>query len=184
MSGRPDAEERARLAGGLGVLLRSLRTERGLSVRGLAARAAVSPGMVTMLEAGERRPRASLLGALAYGLDPDDPAPTRAALVAAAGESLADDTGRSLRRRRRRMVRGVQSGAVVLPSEVRARVEAHTAADEAYAAALRLLADSDAGQLQEADRLLAEARRLRERAGPPVVVEAGGRRLAYGLRFP
>ena len=185
-SGRPGPTEQIRLAAELGPLLRSLRDGRGLSLRALAARAAVSPGALAMLEAGQRRPRAALLGALAYGLAPEDPKPVLALLAAAAGPSLRQDTPGSLRRRRRRMLEGVRTGAVELPPSVRDRLEAHRAADDAYAAAMALTRHPAAGerQVREGRRLLDEARRLRERAGPPVVVEVGGARIVHGWRFP
>lgn len=186
--GRPGEAERAALAGGFGRLLRELRTRQRLTMHALAARAACSAGMVAMLETGQRRPRASMLGALAYGLVPDEPGPVLEALRAAAGESVREDTDRSRRARRRRMVRGVQAGVVVLPAAVQGRVDAHAAADEAYAAALRLLAGpgarADVQVLREARGLLAEARRLRELAGLPVLVDAGGKRFGYGWAFP
>lgn len=105
----PSAEERERLAATLGVLLRSLRAERGLSQRVLAARSTVNRTTIERLEMGQRRPRPSLLRALAYGLDHLEPAVIAERLIEAAGESLRPDTAAGLRRRARRMERAVTS---------------------------------------------------------------------------
>jgi transcriptional regulator with XRE-family HTH domain len=97
----PGPDERARLAGTLGEVLRGLRAERGLSTRRLAVRAAVARSTILRLESGERRPRPSLLQAVAYGLDHKDPGPLAALLMTAAGASVRPDTAAALRRRRR-----------------------------------------------------------------------------------
>ena len=151
----------------------------------LANRAAVALSTISRLEHGLMRPRASLLGLIAYALDPDDPAPIRDQLVAATGTSLAPEGRLTARGRARRVARGVANGDVPLPTEVRERIAAHEAADEAHAAATRLLARADdPTALAEAGRLLEEARRLRAVAGPPVVVQAGARRVVYGWSAP
>lgn len=101
-NGRPGPDETARLAATFGALLRRLRTERGLSIRGLAARAVVAHTTVLRLESGERRPRPVVITALANALDPDAPEPVREALTGAAGASLRPDTPRGVRAHHRR----------------------------------------------------------------------------------
>mgnify|MGYP002623813889 CR=1 FL=1 len=101
----PTPGEQARLAASLGAELRALRAERGLTVSALAERAAAHPSTIARLEAGERRPRLSMLAALAYGLDPARVGEITARLAAAAGPSLRPDTEGSIRRRARRMER-------------------------------------------------------------------------------
>ena len=184
-TGRPDAQESARLAATFGTVLRGLREERGMSALDLASRSMVTQRMIRMLEAGQRRPRPALLGALAYGLAPEDPRPVHDLLIAAAGPSLREDTPPSLRRRRRRMRAGIRAGVVELPPSVRERLEAHAAADDAFAAAMASVRRAASGpQARDSVRLLGEARRLRELAGPPVAVEAGATRTVHGWRFP
>lgn len=100
---KPDDVERGRLAVSLGGLLRSMRVERGLSTRQLAARSTVARSTITRLEAGERRPRPALLAALAYGLDHEHPDPLAQALQEAAGPSLTPDSPQAARRRTRRV---------------------------------------------------------------------------------
>lgn len=101
----PTPAERERLAATLGATLRALRAEYGLSVARLAERAAAHPSTVARLEAGERRPRPSMLASLAYAFDPARAAEIAARLVEAAGPSLRPDTEGSIRRRARRMER-------------------------------------------------------------------------------
>ncbi|MFW5415712.1 helix-turn-helix domain-containing protein [Nocardiopsis sp. CNT-189] len=90
------------MAATFGALLRRLRTQRGLSVRGLANRAVLAASTVSRLERGRRRPRPVVLAALARGLAPADPEPVREVLAAAAGASLRPDTEAGVRAHRRR----------------------------------------------------------------------------------
>ncbi|MDE3725337.1 helix-turn-helix domain-containing protein [Nocardiopsis sp. N85] len=104
----PDQDEAAHLAATFGATLRRLRTDRGLSVRGLASRAMVAHTTVLRLEAGLRRPRPVIIEALANALDPHDPEPAREALTRAAGGSLRPDTERGVRAHHRRVWKVVE----------------------------------------------------------------------------
>ncbi|MBF8187309.1 helix-turn-helix domain-containing protein [Nonomuraea sp. K274] len=99
----PEGVERERLAATLGAVLRSLRAAYGVGTRPLARRSTVARSTIQRLEAGQRRPRRSVLAALAYGLDPGRVQELTEALCAAAGPSLRDDTAGGLRRRERRL---------------------------------------------------------------------------------
>lgn len=55
----------------LGALVRLLRAERDMGVSELARRSMCARSTVQRLEAGKLRPRPSLLGYVAWGLDPD-----------------------------------------------------------------------------------------------------------------
>ncbi len=101
---RTSEAERAELAAGVGALLRTARVEAGLSVRGLAAASACASSSVSRLERGLRRPRPSMLAALAGVLDPGG-TQLRERLVSAAGRHLREDTAAGLRARRRRVRR-------------------------------------------------------------------------------
>lgn len=98
----PGHAERDRLVATLGAVLRALRTEYGLGTRPLARRSTVARSTIQRLEAGERRPRRSILAALAYGFDPDRAEQLAAMLCEAAGPSLREDTTGGLRMRERR----------------------------------------------------------------------------------
>jgi transcriptional regulator with XRE-family HTH domain len=69
--------------------LRQLRFERGLTVRGLAARAGLSAATVSRLETGERRLTVAHVGRLAHALDVDP-----AALLGPAGATPPARDGR------------------------------------------------------------------------------------------
>lgn len=179
-----DDATRDQLAATIGATLRSHRTARGLSYRATATRAGCSPPTVVRVERGTIRPRPSLLGALAYALDPDNPAPIAESLRSAAGDLLAPDTPASARRRARRVLAGLDAGTVPLPPSIVQRLTLHQRADAMRHRAHRLLnARSTLAQLAEADRLLTEADRLRETAGPPLTVRLGRRvvRAGWGL---
>ncbi|BCV23812.1 helix-turn-helix domain-containing protein [Gelria sp. Kuro-4] len=83
---------------GLGLRLRELREERGLSQAELAARAGVSPGLVGQVERGEVQPSLATLEGLAAGLGvspchlirEEDPAALYARLSPCVRELLAD----------------------------------------------------------------------------------------------
>lgn len=110
LAGVPGPQEAERLRTTLGALIRTLRTEAGISTRALAARSAVARSTITRLEAGQRRPRPAMLAALAHGLDPDRATEFAHRLEAAAGESLRPDTEggtRRIARRRQRRLREV-----------------------------------------------------------------------------
>jgi transcriptional regulator with XRE-family HTH domain len=73
----------------LAARLRELRTERGLTLDGLAARSGVSRSMISLVERGESSPTASLLDRLAAGLGV-----TLAALFAEGGRTGASPLAR------------------------------------------------------------------------------------------
>lgn len=100
----PDGVERDRLVATLGAALRSMRLAYDVGTRPLARRSTVARSTIQRLEAGQRRPRRSVLAALAYGLDPGRADQLAAALCDAAGDSLREDTAGGLRRRERRRV--------------------------------------------------------------------------------
>jgi transcriptional regulator with XRE-family HTH domain len=188
VTSRPGLAEREHLAGSLGVLLRELRTEHGMGTRLLARRAAVARSTITRLEAGERRPRRSLLAGIAYGLNPDDPTPITEALAAAAGESLVPEGPWSEQRRRRAMDRAVLSGAAPLPGGLAESLALHRQADDAYRRALKMFdepgAYDDVRKLEEIMRLMDLARTLGAQAGPPIILQIGRRRISAGFSHP
>lgn len=116
-------------------------------------------------EAGVMRPRRVTVGALAYGLDPDDPERRQrivAALIAAAGGegALAADGGWR-RYRKRRFERGMLNGSVPLPSDIAHRLAMHQRASalrrQAYALLERPDALDDGDILDRSSALLCEA---------------------------
>jgi len=116
ISGRPDQEEQARLAATVGAALRAVRRERGLSLRDLERRSGVNRSTITRLERGLRRPRASVLGWLAWGLvGPDNAEQVKNGLCSAAGESLVAESRWSERSHARRAWRRVQAGGMEVP---------------------------------------------------------------------
>jgi transcriptional regulator with XRE-family HTH domain len=188
VTSRPDPDERERLAATLGALLSSLRLERGMGTRLLARRAAVARSTIRRLEAGERRPRRSLLAGIAYGLCPDDPPPIIDALAAAAGDSLVPESSWSERRRRRAIDQAILSGASPLPESIGVPLALHQRADALYQQALSMFDEpgalDDGRKLAEITRLMDRARALGEEAGPPLVLHIGGRRISAGFRHP
>jgi Helix-turn-helix len=116
ISGRPDREEQEFLAAGVGAALRALRREHGLSIRDLERQSGVTRVMISYLERGLRRPRASVLGWLAWGLvGPDRAEGVKAALCNAAGTALVAESRWSERSHARRAWRQLQAGALQPP---------------------------------------------------------------------
>ena len=116
ISGRPDQEEQEYLAAGVGAQLRALRKERGLSLRDVERRSGVNRSMISRLERGLRRPRASTLGWLSWGIaGPDGAEGVKAGLCAAAGDSLVAESRWSERSHARRAWRRLQEGGMELP---------------------------------------------------------------------
>lgn len=156
-----------------------------MGTRRLAERAACARSTVTRLERGERRPRASLLAHLAYAMNPDDPEPLRDVLIAAAGGSLVPESEWSQRRRNRAINAGVLAGEVPLPGHIAQGLALHGRADAARRQAFALTDDpaswDDAEVLELASRLLEESTRLREQAGPPIIMYVGGREFRAGF---
>lgn len=185
---RPNPAERERLAATLGVLLWQLRMERGMGTRLLARRSAVTRNTIRRLEAGERRPRRSLLAGIGYGLNPDDPKPITDALAAAAGNSLVPEGPWSERRRRRAMDRAILSGAAPLRSDLAKRLALHRSADRAWWAALKLIDGpvgwGDDAAVREAHRLLTLSHALRDQAGPPITIHVGRHQIRAGFYAP
>lgn len=134
----------------LGVLLAELRTERGLSVSGLARRAAVDRRTVQRIERAARRPRPSMLWALAWGLDPDDADELYRRLVAAAVPVVQPDTPASRHARARRMATGWRAGDVPMPAAIERRARL-AAASRAMMSARHSLAGLMAGPLTVAE---------------------------------
>lgn len=109
----PSAEVQARLRGSVGVELRALRAEFGVSQWRLSARAGVARSTVERLESGRRRPTASMLASLVVAAPwsvpprPEAPHAEQVAwlwrLIVAAGPDLVAETPGGLRRRSRRL---------------------------------------------------------------------------------
>jgi transcriptional regulator with XRE-family HTH domain len=111
-TGTPDADEQRELAATVGALVRAVRTASGLSQAALADRMGAACSTVERLEAGQRRPTASLLASVVVAAGRTSPprppdrqaeARTVAQLLDAAGVSLVADTPGGLRRRERRL---------------------------------------------------------------------------------
>lgn len=156
-----------------------------MGTRRLAARSAVSRSTITRLEAGERRPRASLLGNIAYGLNPDDPAPVKAELVAAAGGSLARESDWSRRARRRALDAAILAGRSPLPERIARPLALHQQADAAHRRAMTLTERpgvwDDAELMEEISRLLKMSHDLSDQAGPPLTVRIGSHEIRAGF---
>jgi transcriptional regulator with XRE-family HTH domain len=174
---------------GFGAELRRLRLDAGLGTRRLAARSGLSRKSVQYFEAGVMRPRRVTVGALGYGLDPDDPARRKrivAALIAAAGgeDALAAD-GRWRRYRKRRFELGLLNGSVPWPAEVARRFTALQRADALRRQASNLLdrpgALDDASALDRVTALLDEARRLSDIGGGLISLRIGNRVIRAGF---
>lgn len=184
-SGRLDRSQSAQLAASLGVVLRELRIERGLSTRKLAAYSGVARSTVTRLEAGQRRPRRSLLANLAYGLSPDNPTPIIATLVCAAGDFLASESPWSERMHHRRLEQAILSGRAKLPDRIAKPLALHQAADNSWREAMALLDEpgalNNAAILDRVDHLLTVCRRAREQAGSALTVRIGSHEIKAGF---
>jgi transcriptional regulator with XRE-family HTH domain len=172
----------------LGALVRAERLSRGLGTRRLAIRASVARSTVQRLEAGQLRPRRSLLSALALGLDADEQRALLVRFIAAAGgeDALAED-GRWPHYRRRRHELGILAGTTPLPAALDRGLKLHRQAEALTRRSLAILDEPGAlegiRRLDEAHRLHVEADRLRGQAGPPVVLHVGGRRISVGFTF-
>jgi hypothetical protein len=170
---------------GVAALARGLRLGAGLSQRGLARRSAVAKSTITRLEAGQLKPRASLLSAVALGINPDRQRELAAELAAAAGDAIKAEGEGWWRYRQRRLERGILAGTTPLPATLETALRLHRAADVAWSSAMALLhLPETVESLREADRLFGEAARLRAQAGPPVSVRVGKRRITGGMRYP
>lgn len=115
VTGRPEAAEQAVIAAGVGALLRQLRTERRMSVRDLEARSGVTRSTISRVEHGLRRPRRSMLGWLAWGLDAENVVPLTRQLAAAAGDSLIAESRWSQRTHARQAADALRRGTLPVP---------------------------------------------------------------------
>lgn len=177
---QPGAEERAVLVATFGAELRAARLGAELSMRQLTVRAGVAKSSISQLEAGLRRPRRSMVHALADGIEREAPdvgyaERLAARLIEAAGSSIREDTPASLvmrRRRRRRAGLAVYRVAQKVTALDRASmdtfVESCHALDVSVIAASTAPGASLAEMQREADmltvveRLLGRSRSLRE----------------------
>ena len=117
VSGRPDQEEQQFLAAGVGAALRSLRRAQGLSVRDLERRSGVNRSTISRIERGLRRPRASVLGWIAWGAaGPDKADAVKQALCDAAGDSLISESRWSERAHARKAWRRLVAGGMEVPA--------------------------------------------------------------------
>jgi hypothetical protein len=170
----------------LGILVRLLRMERSMAVSELARRAMCARSTIQRLEAGRLHPRPSLLGWVAYGLDPDNAKLIREALITMAGgrEALADD-GSWGRRRARQGNSAMYAGKVPLPSDLQRRINLHRKASACWAQAQRILARpgalDDPRALDAAIRLMDQSHVYRAHAGGLISFGWGSRRIIYGL---
>ena len=172
-----------------GALARELRIAAGLSTCRLATRSTVPRATISRFETGQIRPRRSLLDVLAMGIDPDRQKEIISRLVDAAGgeDALAAD-GKWARYRWRRIERGILAGEVPLPSKLARGIELHRQADEMWLRSMAITdqpgALDDTEALDEAIRLHDESSRLRELAGPPIVLYIGKHVIRAGWRVP
>lgn len=177
-----DAERNA-LVSGLGVLLRTERVVTGWSFRRLARAVGCAPSTLWRIETGRRRPSEGMLRCIASVVAVDDPRPLADRLVAAAGASLVADTPGSLRRRRRLANAALLAGHKPLPTDLARRMALHRRADALYRQAFALIetpAVDDLAGLYRIGDLLAESRRLRAEAGPPITLMVGRRQIHAG----
>jgi len=103
------------MAGSVGALLQQLRGERSMSVRDLEGRSGVARSTISRVERGLRRPRRSMLGWLAWGLDAENVVPLTTQLAAAAGDSMIAESRWSERMHARRAVDALYKGTLPVP---------------------------------------------------------------------
>jgi transcriptional regulator with XRE-family HTH domain len=115
VAGRPEASEQERIAGSVGALLEQLRSERRMSLRDLEARSGVARSTISRVERGLRRPRRSMLGWLAWGLDAENVVPLTQQLAAAAEDSLIADSRWSARAHARHAADALMRGTLPVP---------------------------------------------------------------------
>lgn len=184
VTGRVPDDERDRLASSLGALVRAERLAGGWSLTRLARAVGCSRSTIRRVQAGQLRPRESLLRCIASVLAVDNPRPLAQQLIEAAGPSLREDTAGTSRQRRRRVSAALLAGHRPLPTDVARRLTLHRRADSLRAMSERLLcqpgAPDDAEVLDEVIRLNAEARRLRDQAGPAITIYVGKRQISAG----
>ncbi|MGO1054520.1 helix-turn-helix domain-containing protein [Crossiella sp. CA198] len=165
-------------------MLRRERLAAGYSLLRLARATGCARSTIRRLQAGQLRPRESLLRCIAGVLAVDDPAPLAARLIKAAGSSCQPDTPASQRARSRRATTAALAGHRPLPIDLARALTLHRQADAAWSRALALLARPGAlgnvTVLDEVLRLQDRARLLREQAGPPVILIIGNHQIKAG----
>jgi transcriptional regulator with XRE-family HTH domain len=115
VTGRPEAAEQERIAASVGALLQRLRAERRMSLRDLEGRSGVARSTISRVEWGLRRPRRSMLGWLAWGLDAENVVPLTLQLAEAAGDSLIADSRWSARTHARHAADALRRGTMPVP---------------------------------------------------------------------
>ncbi len=115
VTGRPDPLEQQQIADGAGALLRQLRRALGMGLRDLERRSGVNRSTISRIERGLRRPRRSVLGWIAWGLDADNVTAVKAQLCAAAGDSLVAESRWSERMHARKAARQLARGGMPCP---------------------------------------------------------------------
>jgi transcriptional regulator with XRE-family HTH domain len=144
VTGRPDPIEQQQIADGVGALLRELRLERQMGIRDLEGRSGVHRSTISRIEHGLRRPRRSVLGWLAWGLDAENVAFVKARLVEAAGGSLVAESRWSERSHARNAERQLARGTMPVPLVLLAA---------RAVAAFGQLTPDNIGQLREAEEI-------------------------------
>jgi transcriptional regulator with XRE-family HTH domain len=115
VTGRPDPIEQQQIADGVGALLRELRADRRMGVRDLEARSGVARSTIGRVERGLRRPRRSMLGWLAWGLDAENVTPLTRQLAEAAGDCLIAESRWSERTHARHAADALMRGTLPVP---------------------------------------------------------------------
>lgn len=183
-AGHVPNDERDRLASSLGALVRAHRLAGGWSLTRLARAVGCSRSTIRRVQAGQLRPRESLLRCIASVLAVDNPKPLAQQLIEAAGPSLREDTEGTSRQRRRRAGAALLAGRRPLSTDLTLRLALHRQADALRARSDRLMCQPNAlydnDVLDEVVRLNAEARRLRDQAGPPITIYVGKRQISAG----
>jgi len=147
VTGRPDPIEQQQIADGVGALLRQMRRDLGMGLRDLERRSGVNRSTISRIERGLRRPRSSVLGWLAWGLDADNVTAVKAQLCEAAGNSLVAESRWSERSHARKAARQLARGGMPCPLPLLAP----------YAvAALGGVLPDDLDRLRQAEKLAAQ----------------------------
>jgi len=115
VTGRPEALEQEQIAASVGALLQQLRAERRMGLRDLEGRSGVTRSTISRVERGLRRPRRSMLGWLAWGLDAENVGPLTAQLAAVAADSMIAESRWSERMHARHAVDALHRGTLPVP---------------------------------------------------------------------
>lgn len=183
-AGHVPNDERDRLASSLGALVRAHRLAGGWSLTRLARAVGCSRSTIRRVQAGQLRPRESLLRCIASVLAVDNPRPFAQQLIEAAGPSLREDSEGTYRQRHRRANTAMLAGHRPLPTDLAHRLALHRQASALWSRAMQLLnqpgAFDDVPTLDEVLRLQDQAKRLRDQAGPPITIYVGRRVISAG----